>query len=68
MLNGDAHHSLVWEVEPRILPLPNCQRLCILNENVFPVKRKIKPQIFTNLAPRRLLDRDTPTPKPITPG
>jgi hypothetical protein len=21
MLNGDAHHSLVWEVEPRIWPL-----------------------------------------------
>ena len=26
MLNGDAHHSLVWEAEPRILPLLNCQR------------------------------------------
>ena len=26
MLNGDAHHSSVWEVEPRILPLLNCQR------------------------------------------
>jgi len=26
MLNGDAHHSLVWEIEPRILPLLNCQR------------------------------------------
>jgi len=26
MLNGDAHHSLVWEVEPRIWPLLNCQR------------------------------------------
>ncbi len=26
MLNGDAHHSSVWEVEPRILPLSNCQR------------------------------------------
>jgi len=25
MLNGDAHHSSVWEVEPRILPLLNCQ-------------------------------------------
>jgi len=21
MLNGDAHHSLVWEIEPRIWPL-----------------------------------------------
>jgi len=26
MLNGDAQHSLVWEIEPRILPLLNCQR------------------------------------------
>jgi len=26
MLNGDAHHSVVWEVEPRIWPLLNCQR------------------------------------------
>ena len=26
MLNGDAHHSLMWEAEPRILPLFNCQR------------------------------------------
>jgi hypothetical protein len=28
MLNGDAHHSLVWEAEPRIWPLLNCQRRC----------------------------------------
>jgi hypothetical protein len=26
MLNGDAHHSLVWEIEPRIWPLLDCQR------------------------------------------
>ena len=26
MLNGDAHHSLVWDVEPRIWPLLSCQR------------------------------------------
>jgi hypothetical protein len=26
MLNDDAHHSLIWEVEPRMLPLPSCQR------------------------------------------
>src|SRR5690242_11006826 len=26
MLNGDAHHSLMWVVEPRIWPLLNCQR------------------------------------------
>ncbi len=25
MLNGDAHHSLMWEAEPRILPLLSCQ-------------------------------------------
>jgi len=25
MLNGDAHHSLMW-VEPRMLPLLSCQR------------------------------------------
>ncbi len=25
ILNGDAHHSLVWEIEPRIWPLLNCQ-------------------------------------------
>jgi hypothetical protein len=30
MLNGDAHHSLVWEVEPRIWPLLSCQRLDIV--------------------------------------
>ena len=38
MLNGDAHHSLVWEVEPRILPLLNCQRRSILNDG--PQSRK----------------------------
>ena len=25
ILNGDAHHSLVWEIEPRIWPLLACQ-------------------------------------------
>jgi hypothetical protein len=29
MLNGDAHHSLVQDVEPRMLPFLSCQRRAI---------------------------------------
>lgn len=32
MLNGDAHHSLIGEVEPRIWVVADCQRRAILND------------------------------------
>jgi hypothetical protein len=42
MLNGDAHHSSVWEIEPRIWPLLNCQRRVILKR-----KGAIRKQKFS---------------------
>ena len=53
MLNGDAHHSLVWEAEPRIWPL------LIVKDGCNPKredanrtqKNSIGPQIFENLWP-----------------
>jgi hypothetical protein len=46
MLNGDAHHSLVWEVEPRILAVADCQRRAILKRQGTSRKQKnaIGPQ------------------------
>jgi len=41
MLNGDAHHSLVWEVEPRIWPLLIVKDDCIVNRQAKIVNRKI---------------------------
>jgi hypothetical protein len=40
MLNGDAHHSLTWDVEPRILPLLSCQRRCIVKRQHARRKQK----------------------------
>ena len=41
MLNGDAHHSLVWEVEPRIGRCLIVKDGCILNGQAQIVNRKI---------------------------
>ena len=50
MLNGDAHHSLVWEVEPRIWPLLVVKDGLILNGKAQIVNRKVwaKPQKCTS--------------------
>jgi hypothetical protein len=40
MLNGDAHHSLVWEVEQRIWPLLIVKDGAILNDKALNRKQK----------------------------
>jgi hypothetical protein len=56
MLNGDAHHSLMSEVEPRIWSFADCQRRAILNDKSLIVNRKMQlgHRDRENLWPNRL--------------
>ena len=56
MLSGDAHHSLMSEVEPRIWFVAGCQRRAILNERATILNRKIQlgHRVCENLWPNRL--------------
>ena len=68
MLNGDAHHSLVWEVEPRIWPLLDCQRR--VHRKSSSENRKQKNLSLSGLVrgPRRVRGSDGPRTAPRTPG